>query len=270
MNMLLIGSILASVMLLAGSIVPLIKRGYSEQSLHRLMAFGSGVLLGTAFLHLIPEASKSDPLHVGYGLALAFLLIFGVEHGTLMHACHKYYHEYMEHPEQFHSKMSGVVSIIAFLLHSLLDGLALAASFAVSASLGMATAMAVLIHQFPIGVSLSSIFLHTATAPKAAQEEQNAGANQIEIKGLRSDVIGKALLVAVSIPFGAVSSSPWIGKVGMESLALILGFSAGSFIYIGATDILPEVHHKHDIWCFICFTLGIGIMFLAKQLGFSG
>lgn len=270
MSMLLISSILASVMLLAGSIVPLIKRGYSERSLHRLMAFGSGVLLGTAFLHLIPEASKSDPLHVGYGLVLAFLLIFGVEHGTLMHACHKYYHEYMEHPEQFHSKMSGVVSIIAFLLHSLLDGLALAASFTISAPLGMATSMAVLIHQFPIGVSLSSIFLHTAAAPKVAQREEDSGVKKIEIKGLRSDVIGKAFLVAVSIPFGSVLASPWIGKVGMESLALILGFSAGSFIYIGATDILPEVHHKHDIWCFICFAAGIAVMFFAKQLGFEG
>lgn len=242
-----LSGLLAASFLLLGSIVPFVRKGHSEAVLHRIMAFGSGVLLGTAFLHLIPEASRSDPLKVGYGLAIAFLAIFGIEHATIIHACHKYYHEFLAHPEQFHSKLTSFVSMIAFLLHSLLDGLALAASFAISIPLGMATSAAVLVHQFPIGISLSSIFLHH--------------------KEKLSTALFRSLLVAISIPLGALLAYLWLEKINPSILSLILGFSAGSFIYIGATDILPEVHHKHDIWCFISFVIGIGIMYAAKVLG---
>lgn len=255
MKPLLFGSLLAAFMLILGSIVPFIKRSYSERSRHRLMALGSGVLLGTAFLHLIPEASKSSPINVGYGLVFAFLLIFAVEQIAMMHACQDYYHDYVEHQEEFHSKMKRMVSFIAFLLHSLLDGVALAAGFATSLTLGIATSLAILIHQFPIGVSLTSIFLRPCHTNDKACLNLNKG------------IILRALLTALSIPLGAILSFPWLAKFQAQSLAFILGFSAGSFVYIGATDILPEIHNKHDAWCFICFTAGIVMMFAARFLG---
>lgn len=241
-----VGSLGAAVALFLGSLFPLARAEHSKGVLHRLMSFGSGVLLGTAFIHLLPEAASHSTAMLGIGLAASFLFIFGIEQVTLMHACYKYYHECRINPGHFHRSVAGQVSFLAFLIHSLLDGLALAASFKISVTLGLAASFAVLVHQFPIGISLTSIFLHSQYT--------------------KQRILISSLLIAISIPAAALGVSLWLKGISPQLLSLLLAFSAGSFIFIGATDILPEVHEEHDMGCYLFFAVGMIAMFLAKSV----
>lgn len=247
MPLVLLGSLSAALALFLGSVFPLLKIAWAQSVIHRLMSFASGVLLGTAFIHLLPDASAYNARYFGSGAILSFLLIFAVEHFTLMHACYKFYHEYPTNPEHLHTKIRGNVSFLAFLIHSFLDGLILATSFTFSASLGAIVSFAVLVHQFPAGLSIGSIFLGSKFS-----------ARQIGVY---------SLIIALFIPIGTLVSYAAVQGVSKDILGAFMGFSAGSFIFIGATDILPEVHEEQDLGCFLAFLAGIGVMALGGFVG---
>src|SRR5574342_414167 len=154
MTRLLFLSGLAGVSMILGGLLPLKRKRWPQQALLRFMAFGSGVLLGASFLHVIPEAMTLSAARAGLGLAGAFLAIFAVEQFGLAHACPECAAERAcrVHP-------MGWVAFSALGVHSLLDGLSIAAGFAASEALGSMAALAVLVHKVPTGISLAAILL---------------------------------------------------------------------------------------------------------------
>jgi zinc transporter ZupT len=203
------------------------------------MAFGSGVLLGAAFLHIIPEAAALDGARAGLGLAGAFLAIFALEQYGLAHACPECVAEPAcpVHP-------MGWVAFGALGLHSLADGLSIVAGFAASEALGMMATLAVLVHKLPTGISLAAILL-------------GSGFSQ-----WRSFFLTMA--VAVATPAGALLSWGLLVQVAPRTLALILGISAGSFVYVGASDILPRLHQERSLTLFLLLVLGVTVTWVAR------
>lgn len=145
-------SLLAGTATLIGSLAPLHRAGWQAGSLRRMMAFGAGVLLGAAFVHLIPEAVARGSGPASWGLLASFGVLFALEQVTFTHACPEYCEACPLHP-------MGLVAFAALTLHSLVDGLAVAAGFGASSSLGLVAALAVIVHELPEGLSMAAIAL---------------------------------------------------------------------------------------------------------------
>lgn len=230
---------LAAVSMILGALFPLGRKRWPQRALLRFMAFGSGVLLGAAFLHVIPEAMGLSAPRAGMGLVAAFLAIFAVEQFGLSHPCP----ECAARPACPVHPM-GWVAFSALGLHSLVDGLSIAAGFAASEALGVVAAVAVLVHKVPTGISLVAILL-------------GAGFSRWEAFLL---TVG----VAVATPVGTLASWGLLMQLTPGTLAAILGVSAGSFVYVGASDILPRLHEERSLPVFFLLVLGVAVAWVVR------
>ena len=234
MTQLLIYSITAGLATLGGAVAVLARGPLERKTITRLMGFGSGVLVGAAFLHLIPGSVERSPLAAGWGMLISLLLFIGIEHVVVVRA----------HPHRAHHEISsvetiGLVGFIALAVHSLVDGLAIAVGFRASPELGLAASAAVIAHEVPEGVTSVSLF-------------SAAGYS----RGL---ILVLASIIALATPAGAFVSWFWTAGIGDQTLAFLLGLAAGSFIYVAAADILPRLHEERDRPAFLYLLLGTAI-----------
>jgi zinc transporter ZupT len=229
-------SLLAGTATVIGSLFVLYRAGGKRQDLYRVMAFASGVLLGAAFVHLIPEAMEQAARPAAWGLVIGFAAFFALEQVTFSHACPEYCEDCPVHP-------MGLVAFAALTLHSLVDGLAVAAGFGVSAGLGLVAAFAVIVHEIPEGLAMTAIALAAGYGRRKA--------------------LVLSLVVALATPVGALMAYTGVTNIAGPLLALLLGVAAGSFLYVGAADILPQLHRQRVRGVFALFMVGLGFMLLS-------
>lgn len=222
---------------LAGATFPLLKIAWSRTQMWRLLALGSGALLGTAFMHILPEGWGLDASMAGWGSLAAFALLFALEGFTMIHSCPEYMEECPVH-------MVGWSAFGALSLHGLMDGFIIAVAFRSSLLLGSTVSVAVMFHKFSDGLTLSSLFL---------------SANYTRKKSLFLST-----LVALATPLGAVLAFAFTSHAPTQVLGMLMGFSAGAFIYVGAADILPRLHKNRDPLCLVLFLLSLAIMGLLR------
>jgi zinc and cadmium transporter len=195
----------------AGGLLPLL-REWDRRSVRLLLAFGTGVLLGAAFLHMIPEAVEGLGRGVGLPVVLGFLLIYVLERFVMMHACEE------EHCSFHHM---GLAAFIGITLHALIDGFALGAGLAIP-SLGVPVTLAILLHKLPAALSLTGILLHCQYP--------------------RRRIVVLAVLFAFATPVGALLSWMFLAELTGRALHYAIAFSAGTFLAIATGDLLPQVH----------------------------
>lgn len=222
----------AGIATLLGALAVLARGELSRQTIDRLMGFGSGVLISAAFLHLIPGAIERAPLTAGWAMLASLLLFIAIE--QFVHARAEHHHHHVHG-----IAVVGVMGFTALFIHSLVDGLAIAAGFRVSQELGLAASLAVIAHEVPEGITSVSMF---------------AAAGYTRRLNLLL-----ASLVALATPGGAIISWFWTSGIGEKSLVALLGFAAGSFIYVATADILPRLHEERDIPAFFYLLLGVSI-----------
>lgn len=228
-----------------------------KSSLSHLLAVGSGLLLGSAFFFMIPEAIRNHPRFPNpgaMGMAAAFLLLFALETTTMVHSCAEYVEECQMH-------IVGWGALLALAIHSLSDGLAIGSAFRADSRIGFIASSAVIAHKISDGFALFLILLAAGFSRKKS--------------------LFAILALALATPLGAVlagwSIAPSFGGLptiilpsqvepGKNSLlAVLLGFSAGSFIYIAAGDILPRLHRMRQAGIFLLFLAGVALSFIAGR-----
>ncbi len=196
---------------LLGGLLPLL-RTWSRSTIRLLLAFGTGVLLGAAFFHMIPEAAEALGDGIGAAVLAGFLLIYVLERFVMMHPCE-------EEGCSFHHM--GVAAFCGITLHALIDGIALGAGLSIP-SLSMAVTLAIVLHKLPASLSLSGILLHCEYP--------------------RGRIVGMILLFALATPIGAALSFGLLQGLTGDLLHWAIGFSAGTFLAIATADLLPQVH----------------------------
>ncbi|MCL5093956.1 MAG: ZIP family metal transporter [Patescibacteria group bacterium] len=201
------------------------------------ISFATGILLTTAFLDVLPEALELNKNALFYAL-ISILALYILEQRIAIHTCHD------EECETHYSKET--ISIFGLGLHSLLDGLVIGAGFSASFSLGLLASLGVIFHKIPEGISIYSIFTHIGNDTKKA--------------------IKYAFLIAVITPLGAVLSLIFLRELNPSYIGIALAFAAGSLIYIGATDLIPETHEKFHKLNSIFVLLGVGIIYLITKI----
>jgi len=191
--------------------------------LHFILSFTAGVLLGVVSFDILPEIFAlarergTDVSEAMVALVVGYLLFHSIEKFVLVHHVHET--EYAAH----HHPRVGVLSALALVGHSFMDGVGIGMAFQVSSGVGVIVAIAVIAHDFCDGLNTVSLMLvHRNTT-------------------LRS--FGMLVLDALAPVLGAASTL--LFRVPAPMLTLYLAFFAGFLLYIGTSDILPEAHSQN-------------------------
>lgn len=195
-----------------GSLLPLFKK-LERWHLRIAISFGAGVLLSTAFIHILPAISAPLGDQVGVPILTGFLVIYLLEKFVMVHPCE-------EGDCSFHKV--GTAAFWGISFHSLLDGVALGASLAFP-PLTLAVFLAIVIHKVPSAISLSSILMYDGAYS-------------------REKIIKLSLLFSLTTPIGAILSWTLLGELPQSVLFVAMGFSMGTFLSISISDLLPQVH----------------------------
>jgi len=223
---------------MVGGWIPTI-RMWSKSTFRMIISFCAGVLLGAVFFHILPEIGPILGGQVGYPVMIGFLMIFILEKFIMVHPC--------EEGECDYHKI-GVAAYGGIGFHSILDGMAIGAGSLMN--LSAVIILAVTIHKFPAALALSSLLVR--------------GGEYSHKKILTS-----MFIFALATPFGAVLSILLFQRVTDHVVAVALGISAGTFLFISTTDLLPTVYEEHESREYknlVCLCLGILVMILSKGI----
>lgn len=224
------------------SLVGIVALGVKQERLQRilsyLVSFSAGALLGDVFVHILPEIMGGDnTLSISVYVLVGIIIFFVLERFLMWH------HSHTSHKESVHSVV--YLTIFGDALHNFLDGIAIAASFLVSVPLGIATSIAVILHEIPQEIGQFAILVHGGWSRK---------------KALLYNFISAltAILGAVTVLLFAQ---------GLEEPPIILlAFGAASFIYVAMSDLIPELQRepspKKSFLQLIWMIVGIAVMAL--------
>jgi zinc and cadmium transporter len=223
----IIFTLIGSVFSLVGGILLLYNEKLTLKYSHFLAAFAAGTLLGTVFFDLLPEAiDEAENVSSKMGLTvniffwtlLGFLIFFLIE--RFIHWYHHHQHDYGEEA----IKPTIPLIITSDSVHNFIDGVVIASTFLVSIPLGIVTTLAVAAHEIPQEIGDFGILLH---------------------KGMRrKKIIIVNFLSALTALLGAIIAY-LLGERIEASLPILLSITAGFFIYISASDLIPEIHHEN-------------------------
>ncbi len=208
--------------------------------LHLLLGFSSGAVIAVVLFDVLPEifdiggtATPVMPI-----VALGFLVFFGLERATALHRSREHAHQTGVHPEEF-----GIIAAAGLSVHSFLDGFAIGVGFQTNFRLGLLISLAVIAHDFSDGLNTVTVVLAHGNAIDRA------------VRWLLVDALAPMVgaLTALLLRFGE-TLLPWL-----------LAFFAGSFLYIGASDLLPEAREHDSPVVGIATTAGMVLMFLISR-----
>ena len=218
------------------------------------ISFSAGALFGDAFIHLFPEIIKEQ----GFGLIVSIYLLIGIliffilEKIVHFQQYHCHGDKNCEHELETMSRKSknkkhihsfAYMSLIGSSLHNFIDGTIIAASYLVNFPLGIATTLAVFLHEIPHELGDYSILIHGGFSKKRA----------LFVNFL------SALVSLLGMAF-TLSLNSFVPNLQM----ILIPIATGGFIYIAGSDLIPELHKetglKTSIIQIITFILGIGVM----------
>lgn len=212
-----------------------------RDKLHLILGLTAGIRLGAAFFDVLPESiglgeeNKVPLLTLMTVAVMAFLLYHMLEKTILLHGSSGQPHLDEGNPHV------GMLGAGGFSVHSFFDGVAIGVSFQASTAVGITVAAAVIAHDFSDGLNTVSVLL------------KNNASERTSYRWLFIDAITPFL--------GALSTL--LFRVPESWLALILAGFAGFFIYVGASDLLPEAHHRHSsLWPMLLTIAGVIFMYL--------
>ena len=205
-----------------------------------LVSFAVGGLFGDAFIHLLPESFRElgTDLSVSLYVILGILIFFALDKFLRWRHCHIPTSETHMHP-------LATINLVGDAVHNLIDGMLVAASYMVSLPIGVATTLAVVMHEIPQELGDFGVLIHAGLSVKKA--------------------LAFNLLSALTAMLGAVLAIAVGSEMEGFSLSL-LPLTAGGFLYIAGSDLIPELHHELEasksLLQFIMIILGVGVMAL--------
>jgi ZIP family zinc transporter len=218
-----------------------------KDKLHLILGFSAGAVVGVALFDLLPESivlagSNHSVSFTTSLVGLGFVVYLVLDRLVL-------FHSHGENDEsnnsQRHSK--GVLGAASLAAHSFLDGVAIGLAFQVSSAVGAIVAVAVLVHDFSDGINTVGFILRT--------------------HGSRRRAFSWLLLDAAAPVVGVISTMFFM--VSDQTLGIILAVFCGFFLYIGASDLLPESHHEHPVFATTFMTV-LGVVVLYSAISLAG
>jgi len=207
--------------------------------LHFLLGFSSGAVLAVALFDILPEVfALGGPSYMPIA-AIGFLAFFGLERYTALHRSREHLHTEKEHETEL-----GTMSAAGLVLHSFLDGVAIGVGFQTSTQIGLLIALGIIAHDLSDGLNTVTVVLAHGNPLKHA------------VRWLIIDMIAPVLGASLTVFFHLnVAMLPWV-----------LAFFVGSFLYIGASDLLPEAREHDSPWVAVATILGMLSIYFSTLL----
>lgn len=234
---------LASVLIISMiSLIGVVTISVKEEKLKKillfLVSFSAGALLGGAFIHLLPEAVEEH----GFGLDVSLYLLSGILIFFMMekfiHWRHCHIPTSKSHPHPF-----AFMNLIGDGFHNFIDGMIIGGSYLVSISLGFTTTLAVILHEIPQEIGDFGVLLHGGFS--------------------RFRALFFNFLSALTAVLGVIVSL-LIGTRVENFTMFLVPFTAGGFIYIAGSDLIPELHKEcvlsKSLMQLVSLLLGIAVM----------
>ncbi len=226
-NMIILISIAAFIFTILGGLFAL----KFKDKLHLILGFSAGAVIGVAFFDLLPESIElaGGDEKIITVVAIGFVLYLILDRFIIQHS----------HDNR------GAIGAGSLAMHSFLDGVGIGLAFQVSNAVGLVVTTAVLVHDFSDGINTVNMIL------------KNNGEKKKAIKWLVIDAIAPVIGIASTMLF----------TLSESSLGIVLALFTGFFLYIGASDLLPESHHNHPtIWTTILTIAGMVVIYIAITL----
>jgi len=232
----ILSTFIISLLAFVGILVLILKEKLLNKILIGLVALSAGALMGGAFLHLLPESLElTEGFNIFIYLLIGFVLFFLIEKLLYWRHCH-----IIKCPVHTFAYMN----LVGDFIHNFIDGLIIAASFVISIPLGIATSIAVALHEIPQEFGDFGVLVY-------------GGFNKFKALLLN-------FLVAMTAIIGGIVGY-YLSTMIEQSAIFLLPFAAGGFLYIAASDLIPEIRKekvlRKSITTFTVFLLGILIMF---------
>jgi zinc and cadmium transporter len=216
----LLATLIVSLISLLGIITLILKEKSLNKILFFFISFSAGSLLGGAFFHLIPESlEKSNPSSIFQLVILGFIIFFILEKVLHWHHCqNNHCHE--------HKKILGFQNLFGDALHNFIDGLIIVSAFAVDFNLGLITTLSVILHEIPQEISDFAVLLYSGFSKAKALLYNFISA----LMAVLGTLIGYFLIIKVE------QIAQWL-----------IPITAGGFIYIAASDLIPEINKERKL-----------------------
>ena len=246
LELIIAATVIVSLISLVAIALFLVDKKKLDAALFYLVSFSAGALLGAAFFDLLPDAIAGIDAHMALGLVFIGL----VSAFVLEKIIHWHHHHHIDH-EGEHKHPLGLLTLIGDTFHNFFDGVAISAAFIVSAPLGIATTLAVILHEIPHEIGNFSLLIYSGYSRKTA-------------------LLFNFFTALASIG-GGVLFFYFSGMIGhIEAYAL--AFTAGTFIYVASADLMPELHKekrpKSSLVQLLLLLLGAALIWLmAAYLG---
>jgi zinc and cadmium transporter len=223
----------AAVANLLGAAAVVAHNRWSVRALENMVALSAGFMVSVALLDLVPDSIKVHGESAALIILLGYLLVHLTQHTLAPHF----------HFGEEHHPVTKVVSFSALaglILHTFVDGVAIASGFGVSDALGLLVFFAILLHKLPEGLAISSLFLASGETRAAA--------------------FGASVALAVSTLVGALLTQqvPMLGQYGLP-------IAAGVSLYVGASNLVPEFQGKREWRLPIAFFVGCALYYFARR-----
>jgi zinc transporter ZupT len=198
-------------------------------SLPTLMALTGGIVVAVAFFDVLPESIEAvnDPQRVTLLVGIGFIGFFIAERILVLH-----HRDDAEHARA-HAQV-GVLGALGLSIHSFIDGLGIGLAFGLDTATGVLVFIAVVSHDFADGLNTVSFVLSQSDDRRRAKRWLTIDA----FAPLFGAIVGSAITISAF------------------ALGELLALYAGFFIYMGATDLLPEAHGEHASWARVALTVG--------------
>jgi zinc and cadmium transporter len=241
----LLSVVIVSLISLIGIFTFSISETKLKKALIYLVSLSAGTLLGDAFIHLIPEAYRKNAgsNFISLFVLSGILAFFVLEKFIHWRHCHELPSEHHPHPFSY-------VILIGDSAHNFVDGMIIAASFLASVPIGIATTMAVILHEIPHEIGNFGSLIYGGFS--------RGRALLFNFLSALAAIIGALAVLVINFDIAKVSN-------------FLVPFAAGGFIYIASVDLIPELHkstgNSRSSWQLLLFLIGMGIMFLLLFLG---
>ncbi|MBU0577116.1 ZIP family metal transporter [Patescibacteria group bacterium] len=244
----LVSVLIVSLVSLVGILIVILKQKSVKKFLLFMVSFAAGAMLGDVFVHLLPELIDGGHFNLMTSVYIlcGILLFFVLEKIIHWRHCHHAAVKDHIHPLAF-------MNLVGDAVHNFIDGILIAGSFMLSIPVGIATTVAVILHEIPQEMGDFGVLLHSGMKAK------------------------KALMFNFLTALTAVLGALVILGLGIDDhdvVQVIIPFTIGGFLYIANADLIPELHKdvkvKNSVIQLISFLIGVAIMFLLLFLPTHG
>jgi zinc and cadmium transporter len=211
----------------------IVQRRWHSSYLKYFVALGAGFMLATAIVEMVPESIDLRPHSAPFLVLLGYLIVHFFEHAITPH----FHFGEETHADEFLHHHKSLSVLVALVIHTFFDGIAIASGFLVSNWLGWIIFVAIFLHKLPEGFTVASVMLASGRS--------------------RAFAWGSSILLGAATLAGVLAMS-----VTQRAVGVGLPLSAGVTIYVAASDLIPEVNKEPGVKMALLVFIGVGALFL--------